>query len=118
MTDDTDDLIDEIRMAFGGGTQTLELYVTPKMLEPRAWDALAEAASWARENGNVLADSHFVGGDPGEGQPYGYACWSHPFDAYMAWIEPAGIHPPQSLLGVNRLVFPDLLVEIEVTAAQ
>ncbi len=76
MTDDTDDLIDEIRMAFGGGTQTLELYVTPKMLEPRAWDALAEAANWARENGDVLVDSHFVGGDPGEGQPYGYASWS------------------------------------------
>ena len=76
MTDDTDDLVDEIRMAFGGGTQTLELYVTPKMLEPRAWDALAEAANWARENGDVLVDSHFVGGDPGEGQPYGYASWS------------------------------------------
>jgi len=76
MSDDTDDLIDEIRMAFGGGTQTLELYVTPKMLQPRAWDALAEAANWARENGDVLVDSHFVGGDPGEGQPYGYASWS------------------------------------------
>lgn len=76
MTDDTDDLIDEIRMAFGGGTQTLELYVTPKMLEPRAWDALAEASNWARENGDVLVDSHFVGGDPGQGQPYGYASWS------------------------------------------
>jgi len=76
MTNNTDDLIDEIRMAFGGGTQTLELYVTPEMLEPRAWDALAEAANWARENGDVLVDSHFVGGDPGEGEPYGYASWS------------------------------------------
>lgn len=40
------------------------------------------------------------------------------YEIYAKWIEPAGIHPPQSLIGVNRLVFPDLLVEIEVTAAQ
>lgn len=40
------------------------------------------------------------------------------YDVYMEWIGPAGIRPPQSLLGVQRLVLPDLLVEIEVTAAQ
>ena len=40
------------------------------------------------------------------------------YDVYMGWIDPAGIRPPQSLLGVSRLVFPDLLVEIEVTAAK
>ena len=39
------------------------------------------------------------------------------YDVYAEWIEPAGIRPPQSLLGVNRLVLPELLVEIEATAA-
>ncbi|MBT8215926.1 MAG: RidA family protein [Acidimicrobiia bacterium] len=39
------------------------------------------------------------------------------YDVYAGWIEPAGIRPPQSLLGINRLVHPDLLVEIEATAA-
>ncbi|NNF09803.1 MAG: RidA family protein [Acidimicrobiia bacterium] len=39
------------------------------------------------------------------------------YDVYAGWIEPAGIKPPQSLLGINRLVHPDLLVEIEATAA-
>lgn len=39
------------------------------------------------------------------------------YDVYAQWIEPAGIRPPQSLLGVQRLVMPDLLVEIEATAA-
>lgn len=39
------------------------------------------------------------------------------YDVYADWIAPAGINPPQSLLGVARLVLPDLLVEIEAEAA-
>lgn len=39
------------------------------------------------------------------------------YDAYSEWIAPAKTRPPQSLLGVNRLVLPELLVEIEATAA-
>lgn len=38
------------------------------------------------------------------------------YDVYAAWIAEAGTMPPQSLIGVNRLVFPELLVEIEATA--
>lgn len=40
------------------------------------------------------------------------------YDVYAEWIAPAGVMPPQSLLGVARLVMPDLLVEIEVSAAR
>lgn len=76
MTADVDDLIDEIRMGFGSGTQTYELYLTPRMMQPAGWDALAEAAHWARAHGDVLVDVHWIGGDPGEGRPYGYASWS------------------------------------------
>jgi len=39
------------------------------------------------------------------------------YDVYAAWIGAAGIRPPQSLLGVQRLVLPELVVEIEVEAA-
>jgi len=39
------------------------------------------------------------------------------YDVYAQWIEVAGIRPPQSLLGVNRLALEDLLVEIEAEAA-
>lgn len=39
------------------------------------------------------------------------------YDVYADWIDPAGIRPPQSLIGVNRLVLPELMVEIEVEAA-
>ena len=38
------------------------------------------------------------------------------YDVYADWIAPAGTRPPQSLIGVARLVDPRLLVEIEATA--
>ena len=40
------------------------------------------------------------------------------YDVYQAWIKPAGIMPPQSLIGIDRLVFPEMVVEVEATAAQ
>ena len=76
MASDVDDLVDEMRMAFGGGTQLLELYVTAQMMKPEAWDALAQCARWSRENRDVLVDVHWIGGDPGKGEAYGYASWS------------------------------------------
>ena len=71
-----DDLIDDIRMAAGSGTQLQEFFVTPKMMVPEGWDAAAEAIGWSRANSDVLVDSHWVGGDPGRGQVYGFASWS------------------------------------------
>ncbi len=38
------------------------------------------------------------------------------YDVYAGWIAEAGTMPPQSLIGVDRLVFPELKVEIEATA--
>ena len=39
------------------------------------------------------------------------------YGVYGEWIGPAEVMPPQSLIGVSRLVMPDLLVEIEIQAA-
>jgi enamine deaminase RidA (YjgF/YER057c/UK114 family) len=39
------------------------------------------------------------------------------YDVYTQWIAPTGVRPPQSVLGVQRLVLPELLVEIEAVAA-
>ncbi len=39
------------------------------------------------------------------------------YDVYANWIAEAGTRPPQSLLGIQRLVFPELMVEIEAEAA-
>lgn len=40
------------------------------------------------------------------------------YDVYADWIAEAGTRPPQTLLGVQRLVLPELLVEIEAVAAE
>ena len=48
-SDPQDDFRSDVRAYFGTGTQLQELYITPALLTPSNWDALAEAARWARE---------------------------------------------------------------------
>jgi hypothetical protein len=73
---DDQDFADEVHSYFGSGTQLQELYLTPKLLKERNWDDLAEAAEWSRTNSGVLVDTHWIGGDPGKGEVYGWASWS------------------------------------------
>ena len=94
MVGDVGDLADEIRMAFAGGTQLLELYVTPSRMTAEGWDVLAECTRWSRENADVLVDVHWVGGDPGKAEPYGYAAWS-PRKGILVLRNPADA--PQSI---------------------
>ncbi len=75
-TTDDKDFADEVREFFGTGTQLQELYLTPGLLNPRNWDDLAEAAQWSRANAAVLVDTHWIGGDPGKNEIYGWASWS------------------------------------------
>jgi hypothetical protein len=70
------DLIDDIRMAAGSGTQLQEFFVTPSRMSPEAWDAVARTIKWMRASADVLVDSHWIGGDPGKGEVYGFASWS------------------------------------------
>ncbi len=70
------DFASQVREFFGNGTQLQELYLTPGLLDKQNWDDLAEAAKWARANADVLVDTHWVGGDPGRGEIYGWAAWS------------------------------------------
>jgi len=75
-TDPAHDFTSEVRAYFGTGTQLQEMYVTPSLLTQENWDALAEAANWSRANADVLADTHWVGGDPRQLEVYGHAAWS------------------------------------------
>lgn len=74
-TDPAGDFGAEVRSYFGTGTQLQEMYVTPALLSTADWDALAEAANWSRAHAGVLADTHWVGGDPAALEPYGWAAW-------------------------------------------
>jgi hypothetical protein len=69
-------LKNEARSYFANGTSLQELYLTPSMMTPGAWDEVAQAAKWAQTNADVLVDSHWVGGDPLQLQIYGYASWN------------------------------------------
>ncbi|MHB9036395.1 MAG: alpha-amylase family protein [Armatimonadota bacterium] len=70
------DFVHEIRSYFGSGTGIQELYITPSRMSSESWDVLAEAARWSRGNADVLVDTHWIGGDPGKGEVYGWAAWS------------------------------------------
>ena len=76
LSSDPKDLLDDIHMAAGSGTQLQEFFVTSEMMSPELWDAVAEAVQWSRANADVLVDSHWVGGDPAKGEVYGFASWS------------------------------------------
>lgn len=73
---DTDRIIEDIRAFFASGTNCQELYLTPSLLDAQTWNALAEAARWSRGNADVLVDTHWLGGDPAQGEVYGWASWS------------------------------------------
>lgn len=60
---------------FGSGTSLQELYINPHKLNSNTWDVLAEAIKWAGKNKDVLIDAHWIGGNPIEGEVYGYGAW-------------------------------------------
>ena len=70
------DFANQAREFFGNGTQLQEMYITPSLLNQHNWDDLAEAAKWSRANADTLVDTHWIGGDPGEDEVYGWASWS------------------------------------------
>lgn len=71
-----DDFLDDVHDYFGSGTDLQEMYITPSLLTQRDWDVLARAAKWSRANSSVLKDTHWIGGDPGKLEVYGWAAWT------------------------------------------
>ncbi|HEV2485941.1 MAG TPA: enterotoxin [Terracidiphilus sp.] len=75
-TDPGGDFRDEVHDYFGTGTQLQEMYISPGLLTKENWDDLAESAKWSRANAAVLKDTHWIGGDPGKLEVYGWASWT------------------------------------------
>ena len=75
-SDPNGDFKDEVHSYFGSGTDLQEMYITPSLLTAHNWDILASTAKWARNNAETLKDTHWIGGDPGRLQVYGWAAWS------------------------------------------
>ena len=76
------DCVKEMRTAFGSGSGLQEIYVDRDLMDQengRLWDELAACINWVRRNADVLADVHWVGGNPwngADGDVYGWAAWN------------------------------------------
>ena len=81
------DVLRELRCAFVSGSTKVELYadyelmnkITGEGKKGKLWEDVAECIFWQRNNADVLADAHWVGGNPWTGnehQVYGWASWN------------------------------------------
>ena len=75
-SDPQHEFADEVHSYFGSGTALQEMYITPSLLKLSDWDTLAKGANWSRANADVLKDTHWIGGDPGRLEVYGWAAWA------------------------------------------
>jgi hypothetical protein len=94
------DFANEVHAYFATGTDLQELYITPSLLTGGDWDTLAAAAKWSRANADVLRDTHWIGGDPGRLDVYGWAAWS-PSKAFITLRNPDD-KPQLAVLDVGR----------------
>ncbi|TAM93582.1 MAG: enterotoxin [Rhodanobacteraceae bacterium] len=99
-TDPGHDFANEVHSYFATGTDLQEMYITPSLLTGKDWDTLAQAANWSRANADVLRDSHWIGGDPGRLDVYGWAAWS-PSKAFITLRNPDD-KPRLAILDVGR----------------
>lgn len=84
MSKDPANCVKEMRTAFTCGSGLQEVYVDSDLMNQQGgilWDELAQCISWARRNADVLADTHWVGGNPWDkqkkdGDIYGWASWN------------------------------------------
>lgn len=77
----------EMRCAFASGASMVELYCDYSLMnsivgegkQGKLWEDMAECIFWQEKNADVLADIHWVGGNPWTGsdaQVYGWASWN------------------------------------------
>ncbi len=68
-----DKFTDNAVLYFARGISMYELYISPDLLTPQEWEAIAKSVKWAKDRFDVLTHhSEMIGGDPGKGVAYGY----------------------------------------------
>ncbi len=101
-TDPKHDFVDEVRSYFGSGTQLQEMYITPSLLSAADWDVLAGSAKWARDRAAILKDTHWIGGDPGKLQVYGWAAWAP--TGWIITVRNPSDHPQDFQLNLSSML--------------
>ncbi|MBU6418081.1 MAG: enterotoxin, partial [Xanthomonadaceae bacterium] len=94
------DFANEVHSYFAAGTDLQEMYITPSLLTTHDLNTLAQAANWSRANADVLRDTHWIGGDPGRLDVYGWAAWS-PDKSFITLRNPDD-KPRLAILDVGR----------------
>ena len=102
--DPNHDFADEVHSYFGTGTQLQEMYITPSLLTATDWDTLANAAKWSRDHSAILKDTHWIGGDPGNLQVYGWAAWAP--SGWVITLRNPSDHAQQFQLDLNHALEP------------
>ncbi len=65
---------DHAMMACGRGLRLMDLYLEPD-LSPEAWKVLGESLRWWQDRSDILGNTVMVGGNPRNGEVYGYMHW-------------------------------------------
>lgn len=81
-------LAEDIWEFFGNGTGMQELYINPHLMSTAAWNVLAKGMKWSERHRDVLSDIHWIGGDPGKEEVYGFAAWNHK-EGTLTWRNPS-----------------------------
>ncbi|WP_052663520.1 Ig-like domain-containing protein [[Mycoplasma] testudinis] len=58
------------------GNAFWEFYYSPSLFTEGHWMVNAEAVNWIEDNYSILSNSHRIGGQPINGDVYGYSAWS------------------------------------------
>lgn len=87
-TNDDAGIAEDIWEFFGNGTGMQELYINPHLMSTPGWNVLAKAMKWSERHRQVLADIHWVGGNPGKEEVYGFAAWNHQ-EGTLTWRNPS-----------------------------
>ena len=87
-TNDDKGIAEDIWEFFGNGTGMQELYINPHLMSSNSWNVLAKAMRWSEKHRDVLSDVHWIGGDPGKQEVYGFAAWNHQEGA-LTWRNPS-----------------------------
>jgi len=109
-----DKFTDNTLMCWARGVSMYELYTSPDLLTGEELNALAKSLHWARDRFPILMHTRMIGGNPDEGEPYGYVHF-HKNKGIIAvrnpFIEPANL---KVNLGTYETFTPDakpLIVE-------
>ncbi|CAJ1346400.1 unnamed protein product [Effrenium voratum] len=86
---DIEDFSQEVQSLFLSGAMHQELQIQPSLLAPAFWDILALYANMSIKYADILRHSHWMGGDPSQGEVYGYGAFScPPCSGLMTWRNP------------------------------